>query len=134
MAFTTKQTSGQKHAVQIPQQSPEEINKRKQAIAGLHASNEPDTEEGRAVTEPQPIGLAAEKPMGALCFLPKSLYRLATRAAEDRDITAKRFFLEAILDSLERDGIITAEQHREAMRLPPEYGWKGRKERKGNKD
>ena len=133
MAFTTKPATGQKPAVQIPQQSPEEINKRKQAIAGLHASDEPDTEEGGAAAPP-PTGLAAEKPMGALCFLPKSLYRLATRAAEDRDITAKRFFLEAILDSLERDGIITAEQHQDALRLPPEYGWKGRKERKGNKD
>lgn len=75
----------------------------------------------------QPTGMAAEPAVGALCFLPKSLHRLATRAADDRDTTAKRFFLESLLIGLEQQGVITAEQHDEALKLPIEYGWKGRK-------
>ena len=71
--------------------------------------------------------MAAEKAVGALCFLPMSLHRLATRAAEDRDTTAKRFFLETLLIGLEQQGVITNEQHLEALQLPNEYGWKGRK-------
>ena len=78
-------------------------------------------------SEPEPTGLAAEKAVGALCFLPKSLHRLATRAADDRDLTAKRFFFELILKGLQQQGIITDEQYDEAFGLPNEYGWKGRK-------
>lgn len=103
-------------------QSPEEILQRKRALEsrvgeGVSSSS----------SEPLPSGLAAEKAVGALCFLPKSLHRLATRAAEDRDLTAKRFFLESLLIGLEQQGVITAEQHTEALALPVEYGWKGRK-------
>lgn len=71
--------------------------------------------------------MAAEKAVGALCYLPKSIHRLASRAAEDRDITAKRFFFEAVISSLHQQGIITDEQQAEALTLPNEYGWKGRK-------
>lgn len=117
---------GKKKQDKSPQmlgQSPEEILQRKRALesrvgdGGSSSSN-----------EPTPTGLAAEKAIGALCFLPKSLHRLATRAAEDRDLTAKRFFLELILIGLEQQGVITPEQHAQALKeLPPEYGWKGRK-------
>ena len=75
----------------------------------------------------QTTDMAAEKAVGALCFLPKSIHRLASRAAEDRDTTAKRFFLETMLIGLEQQGVITPEQHAEALKLPNEYGWKGRK-------
>ena len=103
--------------------SPEEILQRKRALesrvgeGGSSSSN-----------ENTPTGLAAEKAVGALCFLPKSLHRLATRAAEDRDLTAKRFFMESMLIGLEQQGVITPEQRAQALKeLPPEYGWKGRK-------
>lgn len=70
--------------------------------------------------------MAAEKAVGALCFLPKSIHRLATRYADDHDITAKRFFLETMLIGLEQQGVINHEQHVEALKLPAEYGWKSR--------
>lgn len=101
-------------------QSPEEILQRKRAL-------ESRVGEGGSSSSSEPTGLAAEKAVGALCFLPKSLHRLATRAAEDRDLTSKRFFLESLLIGLEQQGVITAEQHAEALKLPIEYGWKGRK-------
>ena len=72
-------------------------------------------------------GIAAEKAVGALCYLPKSIHRLATRYADDHDVTAKRFFFETMLIGLEQQGVITHEQHLEALTLPNEYGWKGRK-------
>lgn len=75
----------------------------------------------------QPAGMAAEKAVGALCFLPKSIHRLASRYADDHDTTAKRFFMETMLIGLEQQGIITHEQRMEALKLPCEYGWKGRK-------
>lgn len=75
----------------------------------------------------QPTGMAAERAVGALCFLPKSIHRLASRYADDHDTTAKRFFLETMLIGLEQQGVITHEQHLEALSLPNEYGWKGRK-------
>lgn len=75
----------------------------------------------------QPTGMAAEKAVGALCFLPKSIHRLASRYADDHDTTAKRFFLETMLIGLEQQGVITHEQRMEALKLPSEYGWKGRK-------
>lgn len=76
----------------------------------------------------KPTGMAAEPAVGALCFLPKSLHRLAKNYAKDRDLTAKRFFLETLLIGLEQQGVITAEQRTQALKeLPPEYGWKGRK-------
>lgn len=107
---------------QVLSESPEDILQRRRALEDRvgEGSTSPD----RA---PEPTGLAAEKAIGALCFLPKSLHRLATRAAEDRDLTAKRFFLEMLLIGLEQQGVITAEQRTEALRLPNEYGWKGRK-------
>ena len=102
-------------------ETPEEILQRKRALENRVGDNVPHS----TVTEQ--TGLAAEKAIGALCFLPKSIHRLATRAAEDRDLTAKRFFLESILIGLEQQGVITAEQRTEALSLPNEYGWKGRK-------
>ena len=69
-----------------------------------------------------------EKAVGALCFLPKSIHVLATREAKERDTTAKRFFFETLLIGLEQQGVITREQHVEALKLPNEYGWKGRKQ------
>lgn len=78
-------------------------------------------------SEEAPTGLAAEQAVGALCYLPKSIHRLASRAADDRDLTAKRFFFETIVNSLEQQGIITPEQRTEALALRPDYGWKGRK-------
>lgn len=103
-------------------QSPEEILQRKRALESRVGEGSSSSS-----SEPSPTGFAAEKAVGALCFLPKSLHRLATRAAEDRDLTAKRFFLESLLIGLEQQGVITAEQHTEALTLPVEYGWKGRK-------
>ena len=105
---------------QILDMSPEEILQRKRTL-------ESRVEQGSTEQE-QPTGLAAEKAVGALCFLPKSLHRLATRAAEDRDLTAKRFFMETMLIGLEQQGVITPEQRTKALQeLPNEYGWKGRK-------
>lgn len=107
---------------QILSQSPDEILQRKRAL-------ENRVGEGSASTssEKEPTGMAAEKAVGALCYLPKSIHRLASRAAEDRDVTAKRFFFEAVISSLHQQGIITDEQQTEALTLPNEYGWKGRK-------
>ena len=69
-----------------------------------------------------------EKAIGALCYLPKSIHVLATHEARERDTTAKRFFFETMLIGLEQQGVITREQHAEALTLPNEYGWKGRKQ------
>ena len=69
-----------------------------------------------------------EKAIGALCYLPKSIHMLATHEAKIRDTTAKRFYFESLLIGLEQQGVITREQHDEALRLPNEYGWKGRKQ------
>ena len=106
---------------QILGESPEEILQRKRALESRVGESA-----GSSSTEPEPTGLAAEKAIGALCYLPKSIHRLATRAAEDRDLTAKRFFLETLLLGLEQQGVITSEQRTEALQLPNEYGWKGR--------
>lgn len=111
----------QKKSPQFLGESPEEILQRKRTLEGRVGDS------SSSGSEPEPTGLAAEKAVGALCFLPKSLHRLATRAADDRDLTAKRFFLETILIGLEQQGVITPEQHTEALKLPNEYGWKGRK-------
>ena len=112
----------QEKSQQILGESPEEILLRKRAL-------ENRVGDGSSLSaEPEPTGLAAEKAIGALCYLPKSIHRLATRAAEDRDLTAKRFFFETIVNSLEQQGIITSEQRTEALSLPNEYGWKGRKQ------
>ena len=72
----------------------------------------------------------AEKAVGALCYLPKSIHRLAVRYADDHDVTAKRFFFETMLIGLEQQGVITHEQHLAALTLPNEYGWKGRGSKK----
>lgn len=69
-----------------------------------------------------------EKAVGALCYLPKSIHIRAIHEAKERDTTAKRFFFEAMLIGLEQQGVITREQHLEALKLPNEYGWKGRKQ------
>ena len=102
--------------------SPEELLQRRRALESRVGEGSSSSS-----SEPEPTGLAAEKAVGALCFLPKSLHRLATRAAEDRDLTAKRFFFELVLEGLLRQEIITEEQYKEAFALPNEYGWKGRK-------
>lgn len=110
---------------QILDESPEDILRRKRAIesrVGDAAVSE------ASASGKEPTGLAAEKAVGALCYLPKSIHRLATRYAEDRDLTAKRFFFETILLGLEQQGVITSEQRTEALTLPNEYGWKGRKQ------
>jgi len=107
---------------QMLSQSPDEILQRKRALESRVGEGSVSTS-----SEPEPTGMAAEKAVGALCYLPKSIHRLASRAAEDRDITAKRFFFEAVISSLHQQGIITDEQQTEALTLPNEYGWKGRK-------
>ena len=111
----------QEKSQQILGESPEEILLRKRALENRVGDGSSSS------AEPEPTGLAAEKAIRALCYLPKSIHRLATRAAEDRDLTAKRFFFETIVNSLEQQGIITSEQRTEALSLPNEYGWKGRK-------
>lgn len=108
---------------QILNETPEEILRRRRALEGGIGDIPSATP-----ADEQPEGLAAEKPVGALCFLPKSIHRLATRFAEDKDLTAKRFFLETLLIGLEQQGVITAEQRAETLKLPNEYGWKGRKQ------
>jgi len=113
----------QENPAQILDESPEEILRRKRAIESRVGGSSSFSRETVELT-----GMAAEKAVGALCYLPKSIHRLATRFAEDKDLTAKRFFFETIVNSLHQQGIITDEQHDEALRLPNEYGWKGRKQ------
>jgi hypothetical protein len=113
----------QEKPTQILDESPEDILRRKRAIE----SRVGDSSSSSSSDAEPPTGMAAEKAVGALCYLPKSIHRLATRFAEDKDLTAKRFFFETIVNSLHQQGIITDEQHDEALRLPNEYGWKGRK-------
>ena len=105
---------------QVLGESPEDILQRKRALES-RVGDPPSPSQ-----KEEPTGMAAEKAVGALCYLPKSIHRLASRAAEDRDLTAKRFFFETIVNSLHQQGIISDEQHEEALRLPSEYGWKGR--------
>ena len=114
----------QEKPTQILDESPEDILRRKRAIESRVGDSNPSSSSD---AEP-PTGMAAEKAIGALCYLPKSLHRIATRFAEDKDLTAKRFFLETLLLGLEQQGVITPEQRAEALKLPNEYGWKGRKQ------
>lgn len=122
----------QEKSPQILTQSPEEILQRKRALESRVGgtttvrNQELQSDTTKKKPEPEPTGIAAEKAVGALCFLPKSIHRLATRAAEDCDLTAKRFFLEALLIGLEQQGVITREQRTDCLTLPNEYGWKGR--------
>lgn len=130
-AFSSKKKEQEKQS-QILSESPEEILRRKRDLESRVGDSRSVMPEGVSLTEDTspaaiPTGLAAEKAVGALCYLPKSIHRLASRAAEDRDLTAKRFFFETIVNSLHQQGIITDEQHDEALRLPNEFGWKGRK-------
>ena len=130
-AFSSKKKEQEKQS-QILSESPEEILRRKRDLESRVGDSRSVMSEGVSLTEDTspaaiPTGLAAEKAVGALCYLPKSIHRLASRAAEDRDLTAKRFFFETIVNSLHQQGIITDEQHDEALRLPNEFGWKGRK-------
>jgi len=110
-------------SLQILGESPEDNMQRRRTL-----ENRVGESPSASPIEPEPTGLAAEKAVGALCFLPKSIHRLASRAAEDRDLTAKRFFFELALEGLLRQEIITEEQYKEAFALPSEYGWKGRKQ------
>lgn len=114
--------SKQEKPAQILSETPEDILRRKRKIESRVGESISSPSE-----EPELTGLAAEKAIGALCYLPKSIHRLASRAAEDRDLTAKRFFFETIINGIHQQGIITDEQRDEALRLPNEYGWKGRK-------
>lgn len=114
--------SKQEKPAQILSETPEDILRRKREIESRVGESISSPSE-----EPELTGLAAEKAIGALCYLPKSIHRLASRAAEDRDLTAKRFFFETIINGIHQQGIITDEQRDEALRLPNEYGWKGRK-------
>lgn len=113
----------QEKEVQARQQTSEEILQRRRVLEGRMAESpsSKDANERQELT-----GIAAEKAVGALCYLPKSIHRLAARYADDHDVTAKRFFLETMLIGLEQQGVITHEQHLEALTLPNEYGWKGR--------
>lgn len=118
----------QEKATQAKQQTPEEILQRRRVLEGrMTETSSPRVTDERQ--EQEPTGIAAEKAVGALCYLPKSIHRLAVRYADDHDVTAKRFFLETMLIGLEQQGVITHDQHLEALTLPNEYGWKGR----GNK-
>ena len=111
----------QEKQTQMLSESPEDILARRRSLLSRVGGNpSPAVEE--------PTGMAAEKPVGALCYLPKSIHRLASRFAEDHDLTAKRFFFETILLGLEQQGVITAEQRKEALEIPSDYGWKGRKQ------
>lgn len=103
----------------------QEVNKKTYIVTAVEQTEQLNSV--HASVQEQTTGMAAEKAVGALCFLPKSIHRLASRAAEDCDTTAKRFFLETMLIGLEQQGVITPEQHAEALKLPNEYGWKGRK-------
>ena len=109
----------QEKSQQILGESPDEILQRRRALESRVGDS--------SSSAPEQTGMAAEKAVGALCYLPKSIHRLASRAAEDRDLTAKRFFFELVLEGLLRQEIITEEQYKEAFALPNEYGWKGRK-------
>lgn len=117
----------QERVVQVKQQTSEEILQRRRVLEGRMAesSSSKDADDRQELT-----GIAAEKAVGALCYLPKSIHRLAVRYADDHDVTAKRFFLETMLIGLEQQGVITHEQHLEALTLPNEYGWKGRGKKK----
>ena len=108
--------------------SPQVLTKSPEEILQLRRELESRVGEGSNApgSENELTGIAAEKAIGALCFLPKSIHRLATRYAEDRDLTAKRFFLETMLIGLEQQGVITKEQRLDCLALPNEYGWKGR--------
>lgn len=119
----------QEKPTQIIQQTSEEILQRKRALENRVGET---SHESASSSSNEPTGMAAEKAVGALCFLPKSIHRLVTRYADDKDITAKRFFLETMLIGLEQQGVITHEQHLEALSLPNEYGWKGRKKSDGS--
>ena len=127
------QGSPQNPTTQILRETPAEILQRKRKVRELHESRVGDSSSSSDESE-QPKGLSAEKPVGALCFLPKSLHRLASRAAEDRDMTSKRFFMETVLIGLEQQGVITPEQHADALALPAEYGWKGRNSSSSSSD
>lgn len=81
----------------------------------------------------EPKGMAAEKAMGTVCHLPKSLHRIMTHAADEREISAKRFCFETLLIGLEQQGLITPGQHEEALRLKKDYGWKGRRSSDGER-
>ncbi len=106
---------------QVLTKSPEEILQLRRELENRVGEGSSDPDSKNELT-----GIAAEKAIGALCFLPKSIHRLATRYAEDRDLTAKRFFLETMLIGLEQQGVITKEQRLDCLTLPNEYGWKGR--------
>lgn len=106
---------------QILGESPQEILRRRRDLVSR-------VENGNVESKNEPVGLAAEKAIGSLCYLPKSIHRLASRYAEDHDLTAKRFFFETMLLGLEEQGVITPEQRQEALSVPNEYGWKGRKQ------
>lgn len=110
---------------QILAQSPEQILQRKRELEGRVEETATPAAPTSAEHEP-PTGIAAERAIGALCFLPKSIHRLATDKAKDLDLTAKRFFLETMLIGLEQQGVITKEQRLDCLTLPNEYGWKGR--------
>ena len=121
MSAISNKKKQEKQQPQILSESPEDILQRKRALESRVGDKMSPT------FRDEPTGLAAEKAVGALCYLPKSIHRLASRAADDRDLTAKRFFFETIVEGLHRQGIITDEQRTEALSLPAEYGWKGRK-------
>lgn len=121
MSAISNKKKQEKSEALILTESPEDILRRKRALESRVVDNIPSE-------EPALTGLAAEKAMGALCHLPKSIHRLASRYAEDHDLTTKRFLFETVLLGLEQQGVITTEQRMEALALPNDYGWKSRKQ------
>lgn len=72
------------------------------------------------------FSFVSEEPVGALCYLPKSIHILASNEAKKQNKTAKRFFYEMVLAGMQGIGVITRAQLLEALKLPADYGWKGR--------
>lgn len=99
----------------------QELNKKTYIVTAVEQTEQLSTTQQGG----QSMHMAEEKAVGVLCFLPKSIHRLASHAAVNRDITAKRFFLETMLIGLEQQGVITAEQRAEASRSPMSTDGKG---------
>lgn len=125
MPAISKKNQEKEQTIQsVLNETPDEILRRKRALESRVGDS---ISSSSSSSDEELTGLAAEKAVGALCFLPKSIHRLASRAAEDRDLSSKRFFMECLLIGLEQQGVITPEQRMDALSLPVEYGWKGRK-------
>lgn len=112
----------QKTPQQLLGDSPEKILSRRRAMENQVGNSQSAGEDKHELL----TGMAAEKPKGALCYLPTSIHRKAAMYAEDHGMTTKRFFFETLLSGCEKQGIITAEELQEALELSPQYGWTSR--------